>query len=308
MTILTTPALPATPTFTLRWGSYGTAPGQFYSPSAIAIAPDGNIWVCDRGNNRIQQFTPSGTFVSMWGSFGSEPGRLYSPNGIAIDAAGYVYVCDINARVQKFTPDGTFLKEWYTFTPPPDHRLANTHRVAAEGADYIFVTLESGHVARYDTSGALSCEWGGSGYQEGKFAPPGPMDVGVAPDGSVYVADEWGQRVQKFFSWCTYAASWGVQLDPTFARPRGLAVDAGGRVYVSNFTEMRSYSDTGVLLSQWGTYGHADGQFIEIEDVAVDGTGAIYVVDSIQHSIQKFVDATTPSRATTWGRLKLRYR
>ena len=46
----------------LKFGSYGTANGQFKNPSDIAIDNEGNIYVTDYGNHRVQKFKPNPEF------------------------------------------------------------------------------------------------------------------------------------------------------------------------------------------------------------------------------------------------------
>jgi DNA-binding beta-propeller fold protein YncE len=69
------------PVFVLKWGSLGSAPGQFRNPDQIASDASGNIYVADVGNNRIQKFSDNGTFITMWGSptIGSGPGEFTYP-------------------------------------------------------------------------------------------------------------------------------------------------------------------------------------------------------------------------------------
>ena len=90
-------------TFLLKWGSLGTADGQFTSPRGIAVDLSGNVYVGGRQNHRIQKFTSQGVFLAKWGSFGSGEGQFNRPRGIAIDAPGTVYVADTeNHRIQAF--------------------------------------------------------------------------------------------------------------------------------------------------------------------------------------------------------------
>ena len=55
---------------------------------------EGNVYVADAGNVRIQRFTPDGTFLTAWGTVGSDEGQFNFPNGVAIDSKDNVYVLD----------------------------------------------------------------------------------------------------------------------------------------------------------------------------------------------------------------------
>ena len=69
----------------------------------VATDANGNVYVADTNNNRIQKFDPSGTFVAAWGTSGSGNGQFAGPTGVAADASGNVYVADqSNNRIQKF--------------------------------------------------------------------------------------------------------------------------------------------------------------------------------------------------------------
>ena len=73
--------------FLLSFGEYGSAPGQFNVPHAIAIDSRGRVFVADRDNNRVQIFDQSGVFIDAWTQFGR-------PSGIAIGAGDTIYVSD----------------------------------------------------------------------------------------------------------------------------------------------------------------------------------------------------------------------
>jgi len=85
-----------------QWGSFGTGNGQFKWPASVAVAPNGNVYVADFGNDRVQYFTPTGSFLGKWGSEGAGDGQFVNPRGIAVASNGNVFVADDNDRVQYF--------------------------------------------------------------------------------------------------------------------------------------------------------------------------------------------------------------
>jgi DNA-binding beta-propeller fold protein YncE len=99
--------------FVTCWGSMGTEPGQFARARALALGPDGNLYVADACNHRIQVFTRTGELVRCWGEPGHDPGQLSYPFDLAFNQKGELYVVEQgNHRVQKFTRTGEPLGCW----------------------------------------------------------------------------------------------------------------------------------------------------------------------------------------------------
>jgi sugar lactone lactonase YvrE len=104
-------------------GVTGNDETHFNSPSDVAIAPNGDIFVADgHGDNtnaRIVKFSKDGKFIKAWGKEGSAPGEFNVPHGLAFDSAGRLFVADrANNRLQIFDQDGKFLAEWKQFGRP----------------------------------------------------------------------------------------------------------------------------------------------------------------------------------------------
>lgn len=85
-------------------------PGQFARPTNVAVDGDGNLYVTDTSNRRVEIFDADGEFIRTWGKAGDGPGKFARPKGIAIDADGHVWVADaVQDRLQVFTPEGKVL-------------------------------------------------------------------------------------------------------------------------------------------------------------------------------------------------------
>jgi DNA-binding beta-propeller fold protein YncE len=84
-------------------GSPGSNDGQLNSPGGMATDEQGNLYVADWGNNRMQKFDSSGKFLFKWGSGGVGDGEFNGLADVALDGQGNVYVVDyFNNRIQKF--------------------------------------------------------------------------------------------------------------------------------------------------------------------------------------------------------------
>jgi DNA-binding beta-propeller fold protein YncE len=233
------------------WGGRGAKPGFLVSPAGLAMSPEGDLWVADAGNHRIQKLRALREDISavlgqpllVFGRRGSRPGELDSPSGLAVDSRGNLYVADTgNHRVQKLSPRGKPL-----------------------------------------------AAWGSRGSGPGQFESPGGVAVG--PGDVVYVADGGNHRIQAFDASGRLLRQWGSrgrgagQLE----RPAGLAVDAAGYVYVadSGNDRIQKFDPRGKPLGSAGCSGTGSGELRRPVALAFDRDGYLYVVDAGNHRIQK---------------------
>jgi len=293
------------------WGENGTEAGQFNFPRGIAVGPDGNIYVVDSDNHRVQVFDPDGIFLREWGGQcnlsteqvcadldGDGPmspgdGQFQEPWGIAVAEDGRVYVADTwNHRVQVFDSDGSFLTKWGMFgeTSTDGWMLYGPRDIAVDNQGRVFVT-DTGNerVVVYDQDGNYLDQWGSEGVIPGYFSEPVGIDLDA--EGNIYVADTWNQRIQVFDSTFGYLREWTVNAWPgtnVINKPY-LAVDAEGRVYV---TDPEGYlvivfDSDGELLATFGQYGFDEGSFSLPTGIDVDDEGYIYVTDTNGHRVEK---------------------
>jgi sugar lactone lactonase YvrE len=87
-----------------------TDPGDFALPEGVAVDNDGNVYVTDTFNDRVEIFDADGEFISTFGKNGDGPGHFERPKGIAIDCDGHIWVADsAQDRVKVFDKNGRLL-------------------------------------------------------------------------------------------------------------------------------------------------------------------------------------------------------
>jgi DNA-binding beta-propeller fold protein YncE len=104
-------------------GVAGEGPDEFNAPSAVLVAPNGDIFVGDghggNTNSRIVKFSKEGKFIKTWGMKGAAPGDIDIPHTLAMDSRGRLFLGDRqNNRIQIFDQNGTFLDQWFQFSRP----------------------------------------------------------------------------------------------------------------------------------------------------------------------------------------------
>lgn len=91
-------------------GKRGIGPGEFNLPRDAAVGKNGQIYVVDGGNFRVQMFDRAGKYLQSFGSVGKQLGNFARPKEIASDPSGNVYVVDAAfGNFQIFSPDGDLL-------------------------------------------------------------------------------------------------------------------------------------------------------------------------------------------------------
>ena len=282
-------------------GQPGEAAGQFQAPRAIALAPDGSLYVADSLNNRIQHLSPDGTVLQVWGTRadaaqGSAPGGTFNePWGVAVAPDGSVYVADTwNYRIQKFTSDGQFLLMWGTGPALGQDQFYGPRGLAVDSQGRLFVA-DTGNkrIVIYDPDGNYLSEFGLPGMSLGQLDEP--VDIAVDPSGIVYVTDTWNQRVQVFVPddaelVYTASAEWLVEgwYGNGLENKPFITVDADGIVSVTDPEQCRviSLNSDGKPVHVWD--GCAAGAFQLPIGIVSDGSGGLWVTDAASGRLVHF--------------------
>ena len=231
---------------------------QFNSPLGIAMDAMGNLYVVDSGNNRIRKITPTGEVSTLAGSvWGDADGtgsaaQFRSPSGIAIDTMGNLYVADsFNDRIRKITPAG-------------------------------------------EVSTLAGSTWGDANGTGSSAQFRRPSDIAIDAAANLYVTDS--NRIRKVTpagDVTTLAGSGEQGFDDgqgnvaRFRRPRGIAIDAAGNLYVvdSGNNYIRKVTPVGEVVTLLGAmeyYADSAGNyevFVFPWGIAIDSAANLYVTD-----------------------------
>jgi len=331
-------------TSTCRAGIGGDGAGQFsssdaYFPTHVATDSSGDVYVADNFNDRIEEFSATGSFIKAIGMAGGGAGRLDSPYGVATDSSGDVYVADQgNERIDEFSAAGAFIKaygwgvldyakQFETCTTTTTCRsgikgdgageLDAPTGVATDSSGDVYVAdYDNDRIEEFSPAGAFIKAIGMAGSGAGQLNAP--LDVATDSSGDVYVADEDNQRIDEFSAAGAFIKAYGAgQLE----YPDGVATDSSGDVYVVDNQRIDEFSAAGAFIEAFG-WGVADGmsQFetctstcrggiggggagqLQVPNgVATDGSGVVYVADGGNYRIDEFSvqNGRTPTVSVT---------
>jgi hypothetical protein len=313
----------STSTFKDLYGASGTTNGQFSGPESIAIiggfkpwsaagiqAGNGNIWVVDGGNNRVEEYSATGTYEGQLGcssgtcSTGSGNGQFNGPSQIAVDSGGNIWVTDFyNNRVQVFSATGTYEFQFgssasFNGTGPI---AINSSGDAWVGTDYDVTYNEYSATGTY-----MMRQFGGSGTANGEFGGnTGGANMAIDSSGNLWIGDDENSRVEEFSATGTYEGQLGCTsgaCTPGSSNgelgfgPNSVAADASGNIWVGDVANYRieEFSATGTYLGQLGctsggcSSGSGNGEFDNTQGIAVDASGNIWVVDGGNNRVEEF--------------------
>ena len=201
------------------WGSEGTGDGQFNRPHGIAVDSDGNVYVADSGNDRIQKFSSVGLFLDKWGEEGNGEGQFINPLYVAVDSKNDIYITERlgfthgalpRTRIQKFTRNGDFIKQWGQLGFADGEFWAPIGIAVHSNDTILIVDSENHRIQKFTSNGEFITRWGrfefGDGLHLG-FA----VDIALDAGGASYVTDGLHHLVKKFGTSGNFIRQWGLR-------------------------------------------------------------------------------------------------
>ena len=265
------------------WGEHGEGNGEFEYPSGVAVDSNGNVYVSDRENNRVQKFSNSGAYITQWGSKGTGDGQFQDPEGIAVDSSGNVFVVDqFNRRVQKFRQNSgnplvyDLVTKWGTFGDG-NGQLNFAWGIAVDRDGNVYVADEGldrpDRVQKFSNSGAYITQW-----------PTKSKTVAVDSSGNVYLANNESGTIEKYSGTGTLLQSIAGEGDFT---TYSIATDSDDNLYAVNYEDwpdvpVQKFNDQGEYVLTLGRESRAH------TSLAVDADGNVFIGDWEEGRIVKY--------------------
>ena len=287
-------------------------------PSGMAVDGSGNLYIADTQIHRIRKVDAMGTITTIAGTGASgysgdggmaTEASLNLPNGVAVDSSGNLYITDWrNHRVRKVDTSGTITtvagngEKGFSGDNgnAVDARLHFPRDIEVDGSGNLYI-VDSGNdrVRKVDTSGIITS------LATFKFA----RGLAIDASGNVYVSDISGHRIRKVDTMGTatniagtgesgFSGDGGAATSARLDYPDGVAVDGSGNLYIADTynQRIRKVDTSGTITTVAGTGESGfsgDGglataaRLAAPRGVAVDGSGNLYIVDTVNHRIRK---------------------
>ncbi len=180
---------------------------MFYLPSDIAADMNGNIYILDSGNHRIQKFDPEGIFVRTFGVEGQGPGEFRYPSSLDIDKSGNLYISDQgNYRIQMLDKDGCSITTIRREAGTGGLRILEDNKILIGRVSGIMGQIAGGSAFRDNSAGIINRE----GNILTRFSTSvdfkdlmmnrlgNEVHISNGPDGSIYLCYAYQNRIEKY--------------------------------------------------------------------------------------------------------------
>lgn len=255
-------------------------------PQAIAIDPDGSVYIVDTGNSRIVKFNNKGDYVFALGGFGWETEQFDRPLDITAKTGLEVFVADFNnERIERYDKKLNYISSLYseeTFSTDLQFGFPSGVDVSAQGELFI-CDNENNRILKLNTLGEPALSFGDFNWGDGQLEHPAKVEI--SPGNLIYVSDQRANQVVVFDYFGNYISKFGSEL---LDKPQGMTWSQN-KLFVadSGNNRLAVFDKNHQLIYSWGDEGSKIGAFKNPVDVA-GFDERIYVLDSDNNRIQVF--------------------
>jgi uncharacterized protein (TIGR03437 family) len=323
------------------------ADAQIAYPNGIAVDATGDLYIADTDNQRVRKVSAAGIVTTIAGNglFGysgdggaAASAQLGTPVGVALDASGNVYIADAaNYRIRRVSATGIIttvagngFKDYSgDGGAAASAQLSEPEGVAVDAVGNLYLADTANYRVRKVSIGgviATVAGTGSAGYSgDGGLATSaqlrGPTGIAIDAGGNLYIADQPNNVIRQISAagaittvagtgTAGFSGDGGRATSAQLSRPNGVAVDAGGNLYIADTgnNRIRKVSAEGIITtiaggSAFGYSGDGDPAYDALlnspSGVAVDASGNLYIADTGNRQIRKISTAGIISTVPT---------
>jgi hypothetical protein len=188
-----------------EYDDYGSNANQLNSPTDVWVDANGNIYICDRENHRIQRWAPgatSGVTVAGGNGKGNAANQLSRPEGIYLDASGNLYIADTdNSRVQKWAPGAAsgVTVAGGNGKGSAANQVSGPVDIVLDAAGNFYIADASGNrIMKWVPGAAAGTVIISSELGSGADQLWGPVEIELDNKGSIYILEKGNVRITKW--------------------------------------------------------------------------------------------------------------
>jgi tripartite motif-containing protein 71 len=272
-------------------GYHAPAPG-FAQAFGVTVGSTGTIYGVDRLNQRIEEFSSSGTFITASGARGIGVDAFSWPEAAAVAPDGTVWLADTrNSRLQHWPADLDSSEVTDVGTKGSGVGQFNYIEgltVSSSGVVWV-ADSNNNRIESYTPSTGKYAVFGSLGSGTCQFDHP--EGIAVGPQGQIYVADTLNNRIVEMTTSSEGCVTFTATASSGLNAPQGVALASDGSVWVANSGADGIVHLAATTLTNvgdgFGTAGTTNMDFDDPHSLAVFGN-TLYVADTYNNRIQEF--------------------
>ncbi|MBN1998310.1 NHL repeat-containing protein [candidate division KSB1 bacterium] len=268
------------------FGQKGEKPGEFRLPQGISTDINGNVYIADTGNNRIQKFDAMGNLISFIGGFGWSSEQFNRPTDIYAERGLNVFVADYeNNRIEMYDKDLNYISSFYSNSSLDEKLQFKFPKSIASSIhnDLFIIDTENTRVLKLNSSREPEFSFADFDWGEGNLIEP--EQIFLTRDDQILVTDRGDQAIKVY----DYYGNYLNNIRQELVNPCGITISDNNVIYVTDveLDKILAFDISGRRLGSLGSAGEKIGAFNNPHDIAVY-KNHVYILDTGNHRVQVF--------------------